>query len=345
MSVETAPAAARPLPVPRRPGARRAAIIPALIFLALALVPILGALGVLGRDEYLLGLVTRVMIFALVAVSLDLILGYGGLVSFGHAALVGIGAYIAGIFLTEGTDNALLLLILSMGAAGLFALVTGAVSLRTKGVAFIMITLAFGQMAFFTAGSLATYGGDDGLTLYSRPRLFGLDPFGTERARYALAFAFLLGGYLLSRAIVASRFGRVVRAARENPARTAALGFNPTPFQLALYVVAGAMAGAAGFLLAVETQFVSPAYMSWQRSGELLVMVILGGMGTLHGAVLGAAAFLLIEEKLPEWLGLVHPVLRDNWKVVFGPLLVVIVLFARGGLAGVLDRLTGARRG
>jgi branched-chain amino acid transport system permease protein len=208
---------------------------------------------------------------------------------------------------------------------------TGVVCLRTKGVYFIMITLAFGQMAFFTASSLAPFGGDDGLTIAARNTVAGFALLRNERAFYYVVLFCLLGTYLFCRALVASRFGRVVRGAKENPVRVATIGFDVYRFQLATYVIAGGLAGLAGFLLANATEFVSPAYMSWQRSGELIVMVLLGGLGSLDGAIIGAAAYLLTE----EWLSGV----TEHWKVIFGPVLVLIVLFARGGLLGLASAL------
>jgi len=218
-------------------------------------------------------------------------------------------------------------------ASGLFALLTGAISLRTKGVYFIMITLAFGQMAFFFAISLSAYGGDDGLTLASRSKLFGLSWLENDRFFYALVLALLIGCYALTRAIVASRFGRVIRGAKENPVRMEAVGFSPFRYQLAAYVISGMICGLAGVLLANQAEFVAPAYMAWQRSGELIVMVILGGLGSLHGAIIGAAAFLLLEEILSGY--------TEHWKLIFGPFLVLVVLFARGGLLGILARVRG----
>ncbi len=233
------------------------------------------------------------MIFAIAAVALDLIVGFGALVSFGHAAFIGLGAYAVGILASHGIGDGLIALTAAIAVSALFAAVTGAICLRTKGVYFIMITLAFGQMAFFTASSLAPYGGDDGLTVANRNTIFGLKLFDNERAFYVVVLVALLGTYALCRAVVASRFGRVLRGTRENPTRMATLGFDTYRYQLAAYVLAGVLAGISGFFLANSTEFVSPAYMSWQRSGELIVMVILGGVGTLHGAIIGTAAYLL----------------------------------------------------
>jgi branched-chain amino acid transport system permease protein len=302
--------------------------LPIAIFLLFAVVPLFATFR---AEAYVLSLVTRVMIFAIAALALDLLIGYGALVSFGHAAFIGLGAYAVGILASHGINDALISLPAALALSALFALATGIVCLRTKGVYFIMITLAFGQMAYFTASSLAPYGGDDGLTIRMRSTFAGLPVFANDRALYYICLIALLGAYLLCRTLVASRFGRVYRGARENPLRMGTIGFDVYRFQLVAYVIAGMLGGLSGFLLANATEFVSPAYMSWQRSGELLIMVIFGGIGTLNGAIIGAAAFLLTE----EWLSGI----TEHWKVIFGPLLVVVALFARGGLIGVAERL------
>jgi len=255
---------------------------------------------------------------------------------FGQAAFIGLGAYAVGILSVHGMGEALISLPAAILASAAFALLTGFVCLRTKGVYFIMITLAFGQMAFFTASSLAPYGGDDGLTIAARNTVAGTAVLRGEHLFYYLAFACLLGTYVLCRVLVASRFGRVFRGAKENALRVETVGFDVFRFQLVGYVITGALAGLSGFLLANATEFVSPAYMSWQRSGELIVMVILGGLGSLHGAILGTACYLLLE----QWLS----GLTENWKVIFGPLLVLVVLFARGGLLGAYGKLVGRLR-
>jgi branched-chain amino acid transport system permease protein len=303
-------------------------LLPSFIFLVFAVAP---AAGSIVGESYLLDLFARVMIFAIAAVSLDLLVGYGALISFGHAAFVGLGAYAVGILSVHGVREGLLALPVSVTAAALFAALTGLVCLRTRGVYFIMITLAFGQMAFFTASSLAPYGGDDGLTIAARNTLGGSAMLRNPEAFYYLVFACLVGTYLFCRALVGSRFGRVFRGAKENAVRMQTIGFDVYRFQLAGYVIAGALAGFSGFLLANATEFVSPAYMSWQRSGELIIMVLLGGLGSLHGAILGAAAYLCAEEWLSGF--------TENWKVIFGPLLVVAVLFARGGLLYGIEKL------
>lgn len=303
--------------------------VPMLLFAMFALIPFAATFG---AESYFLSLVTRAMIFAIAALSLDLILGYGALVSFGHAAFLGFGAYGVGILSAHGFNDAALQLPAALLASAGFALITGALSLRTKGVYFIMITLAFGQMAFFLAVSLAAYGGDDGMTLSGRTRLFGFEWIKQDRHFYYVVLMMLVISYVLCRALVVSRFGRVIRGARENPQRMAAIGFPLFRYQLAMYVIAGTLCGLSGFLLANQTEFVSPAYMTWQRSGELIVMVVLGGLGSLHGAILGAAAFILLEEWLSGF--------TEHWKMIFGPFLVLVVLFARGGLMGVF-RKTG----
>jgi len=315
------------------PAGRFAQALPVAIFLVFALLPLL---AMREGNGYLVSLGARIMIFAIAAVALDVLVGYAGLISFGHAAFVGFGAYAVGILSAHGIADALIALPAALLVSALYAFLTGIVCLRTKGVYFIMITLAFGQMAFFTASSLAPYGGDDGLTLAARSTLLGAPFMQDERAFYYLVFVCLLGSYLLCRALVASRFGRVLRGAKENTVRMAAIGFDVYRFQLVAYVITGTLAGLSGFLLANATEFVSPAYMSWQRSGELIVMVLLGGVGSLNGAIIGTAAYLLTEEWLSGF--------TENWKVIFGPVLVVVVLFARGGLIGLVSEVARRRR-
>jgi branched-chain amino acid transport system permease protein len=308
--------------------------LPLAIFLLFALVPLFASLR---AEAYVLSLVTRVMIFAIAALALDLLIGYGALVSFGHAAFVGLGAYAVGILASHGIHDTLISLPVALGVSALFALVTGIVCLRTKGVYFIMITLAFGQMAYFTASSLAPYGGDDGLTIRMRSTFAGFPVLANDRALYYVCLLALLAAYLICRSLVVSRFGRVYRGTRENPLRIGTMGFEVYRYQLVAYVIAGALGGLSGFLLGNATDFVSPAYMSWQRSGELLIMVIFGGLGTLNGAIIGAAAYLLTE----EWLSGI----TEHWKVIFGPLLVLVAVFAPGGLLGLVARLRRMLRG
>lgn len=315
-------AAARPF----RP--RPDILLPAALFLAFALLPLVASLS---AEKYLLDVGARIMVFAVAAVALDILVGYGGLISFGHAAFVGLGAYAVGILSAHGIADALVSLPAAIAMSMLFALLTGLVCLRTRGAYFIMITLAFGQMAYFIATSLAPYGGDDGLTIAARNTVAGLPLLKGDRAFYYFTLLCLSAIYVLCRALVASRFGRVLRGAKENPIRMATIGFNVRQFQLVAYIIAGALGGFSGFLLANLTEFVAPTYMSWQQSGELLVMVILGGVGSLDGAIIGSIAYLVAD----EWLSGVI----ENWQVIFGPILVLVVLFARGGLLGLSSRL------
>jgi branched-chain amino acid transport system permease protein len=296
-----------------------------VVFAALAVVPLFARYG---AEGYILSLMTRVMALGLAALSLDLLIGFGGLVSFGQAAFVGIGAYAVGILSAEGINDGLVQLAAALVAAALFAVATGAVALRTHGVYLIMITLAFGQMLFFLATSLASYGGDDGMSLSERSQVFGTDVLASSVTLYYVAFASLLAIYLLLRRVVASRFGRVLIGTRQNPARMAAIGFSPFPYQLVAYMLAAMIAALAGFLLANQSGFVSPATMAWQRSGDLIFMVVLGGLGSLHGAIIGAILFLLSEDFLANY--------SEHWRIVFGPMLIMAVLFAPGGLAGML---------
>ena len=291
----------------------------------------------LGADPFYLVIATRVMIFAIAAVSLDLILGYGAMVSFGHAAFIGIGAYAAGIASSHGLTDLVLQVLMAAVAAAAFALVTGAISLRTKGVYFIMITLAFGQMAYFFTVSLSAYGGDDGLTLQSRSTLFGQAWLENDLSFYYLVLTCLLTAFLFAQRMVHARFGRVLRGTRDNALRMQAIGFEPFPYQLTAYVLAAIMASLAGVLLANQAEFVSPAYMTWQRSGELIMMVVVGGMGTLTGGILGAGVFLLLEELLS---GVSH-----HWKLGLGIILILIVLYGRGGVHGIFSNLFAARGG
>jgi branched-chain amino acid transport system permease protein len=300
---------------------------PLALFVALAAVPFLSA-----ADPFILSLVSRGMILGLAALALDLVLGYGALVSFGHAAFIGIGAYAVAIAASHGVEEFFIAVPIAVAAGVAFAVITGAISLKTRGVYFIMITLAFAQMAYFTTQSLTAYGGDDGLSMAHRSLVFGTRVLEIDAVFYGLVLAILGAVYLVCRRLVASRFGRALRATRENERRAAALGFDVFQIRLVAYAISGAIAALAGVLFANLTEFVAPAYLSWQRSGELIVMVVLGGMGTLHGAVLGAIAVVLTEE------GLSH--LTQHWKAIFGPLIILLALFAKGGLV----RLLGGRR-
>jgi branched-chain amino acid transport system permease protein len=281
-------------------------------------------------EPFYVGLFSRIMIFALAVLSLDLILGYGGMVSFGHAAFLGVGAYVVGILAFHGMQSGWLQWPLAILTAAGVALVVGAISLATSGVYFIMITLAFSQMLYFATQSLEKYGGDDGLTLWSRSEFSGLLVLSNAYVFYYVVFGVLLGCLYLSWRLVHSRFGMVLQGIRENERRMLALGFPTYRYKLTGFVIAGGIAGLAGALLANQTEFVSPSFLHWSRSGEMLFMVTLGGMGTLFGPLLGAAAFLLLEECISSYTA--------HWKIFFGPLLVLFVLFVRRGLYGMIAR-------
>jgi branched-chain amino acid transport system permease protein len=297
----------------------------AAVLLALAAVPPLAA--AFGQPFYL-DLVRRIMIFAIAALSLNLILGYGGMVSFGHAAYLGIGAYAVGILAHHGIDNGFLQFAAAIAASAVVALVIGAVSIRTSGVYFIMITLAFTQMLFYLGISLEEYGGDDGMRLAARSQFLGILDLGSPTPFYYFVLAVLAAFLYLVHRLVNSRFGMVIRATKSNEARTRAIGFSPYLYKLAAFVIAGAMCGVAGALLVNQTAYLTPEFMNWTRSGEIMFMVILGGIATLIGPVLGAAALLLLEDLLAAW--------TTHWQIILGPILVLVVLFTRRGLAGLL---------
>jgi branched-chain amino acid transport system permease protein len=301
------------------------AIVPAAGLVLLAAVPLAAAL--LDQPFYL-DLVRRIMIFAIAALSLNLILGYGGMISFGHAAYLGVGAYAVGVLAHYGINNGYLQWALAIGASALVALAIGAVSIRTSGVYFIMITLAFTQMLYYLGISIEEYGGDDGMRLAVKSQFPGLIDLNDANAFYYLVLAILVLALFSGQRLVDSRFGMVIRAAKSNEVRTRSIGFSPYPYRLAAFVIAGAVCGLAGALLVNHTAYLTPEFMNWTRSGELMFMVILGGMGSIAGPVLGAFALLLLEDALSGW--------TQHWQLVLGPLLVLSVLFLKRGLAGLL---------
>jgi branched-chain amino acid transport system permease protein len=302
-------------------------VVTALVAAGLLLLPLYSQLT---GNIFVLTLFTRIVIFALAAASLNLIMGYGGMMSFGHAAYLGIGGYAVGILAHEGIGSGFIQWPVAIAVSALFALAVGALSLRTRGVYFIMITLAFAQMAYYVASGLARYGGDDGLTIYKRSDFGGLINLSGRVQFYYLCLACLFGGVYLIWRIVNSRFGLVVQGLRSNEQRMQAIGFPANRYRLVCFVISGMMCGLAGALLANNTDFVSPASMYWTRSGDLMVMVILGGMGSLFGPVIGAIAYLLLEEFLSQ--------ITEYWAMILGPLLLLIVLFGRGGIMGLLGR-------
>ncbi|MEM1045299.1 MAG: branched-chain amino acid ABC transporter permease [Pseudomonadota bacterium] len=282
---------------------------------------------------FYLDIATRLTILAIAAVSLNLILGYGGMISFGHAAYIGIGAYAVGIPAYYDIYNGLIQVPIAVGICALFALVTGAISLRTKGVSFIMITRAFAQMAFFTMVSLDEYGGDDGLTIFLRSEIPFLD-MEDNLTLFLVCYVSLLAVMFLVHRLINSRFGMVIRGARSNEARMRAIGYNTYVYRLTAYVIAGAICGYAGALYANFSSFISPDAMAWSRSGELMFMVILGGAGTFFGPLFGTAAFLLLEEVLSG--------ITVHWHLIFGVLLILAVLFMKGGISGLIRGREGA---
>ena len=306
-----------------------------ILVILLALLAAVPPLAAAFNQPFYLDLLRRVMIFAIAASSLNLILGYGGLVSFGHAAYLGIGAYAVGVLAHHGIDNGWLQWPLAIGASALVALAIGSVSVRTSGIYFIMITLAFTQMLYYLGISIEEYGGDDGLRLKVRSQFSGLIDLNDPTAFYYLVLALLVLTLLLVHRLVNSRFGLALQAARSNEARTRAIGLSPYPYRLAAFTIAGAICGLAGALLVNHTAYLTPEFMNWTRSGELMFMVILGGIATASGPLLGAAAFLLLEDLLQGW-SVLPKFVTEHWQLYLGVILVLVVLFARRGLAGLL---------
>ena len=317
----------------------RESTLNALIALALLAVPLWAWMA---DEPFIITLATRVAIFALAGVGLNLALGQGGLVSFGHATFFGLGGYAMGIlashaqsfspimevpFLIEGTKSMPVIWLVAIVTSALAALMIGALSLRTSGVYFIMVTLAFGQMFFFFTISWPAYGGEDGLSIYVRngfPGLNTLDPIQFFAICYALLGIVLFFSARLARA----PFGLALSAARQNEERVRTTGIDPFRVRLVAFTISGAITGLAGALFADLNRFVSPTMFSWQTSGEILVFVILGGVARLYGPVAGAALFILLEHVLGG--------LSDFWHIYLGALLLLVVLFARGGLIGTL---------
>ncbi len=278
--------------------------------------------------EFYLSFASRIVVFAIAATSLNLLLGYGGMVSLGHTAFFGLGAYATGILLSEGVQSGALHGLVTVAVVAVAALAIGAISLRTRGVYFIMITLAFAQMLFYLANSIKQYGGDEGLTLKLRTLL----PFGLNLrdgvTLYFVALAALAATLLLLARFTHSRMGRAVLALRDDELRAEALGLPTYRIKLAVFVVAGVIAGLAGALNVNLQGYVSPSQLHWTQSGTLLVMVILGGVGTVWGGVLGAAALLLLQEVLSAY--------TRHWGFWTGWVLLAVVLFGRQGLVGLI---------
>ena len=318
-------------------------VLTAVLTIALLALPFLGATL---NASAIVGLGTQILIYAIAAMSLNLILGYGGLVSFGHAAFFGIGGYVVGILyqhfaegssflgLLPGSSAFLVVVPLAMLVSGAAAAIIGAFSLRTGGVQFIMITLAFAQMLFYVFVSLKTYGGDDGLMMRRRDTLPFVDT-RNDTTFYFLCLALAALWFALTAILVRSPFGFVLAGLRQNERRMAAMGVAPYPYKLAAFVIAGMGAGLAGALMANYLRFASPDMMHWAKSGELMMIVILGGVGTLTGPLLGAAALVLLETSLTA--------ATENWQLPLGVTLLAVVLFTQGGLSAILRRVLGER--
>jgi branched-chain amino acid transport system permease protein len=311
--------------------ATRRGFVVAVLMIFLALLPFYTAIT---GNFFLLTLFTRIVILAIAATSLNLIMGYGGMVSFGHAAYIGVGGYVIGILAKEGIASGFVQWPLALAVSALFALAVGALSLRTRGVYFIMITLAFAQMIYYVAVGLDRYGGDDGLTIYRRSQFADLLNLSNRTLFYYLCLVLLVGAIYLTWRLVNSRFGMVIQGSRSNDRRMRSIGFPTFRYRLTSFVIAGTMCGLAGVLLANHTDFVSPAMMHWTRSGDLIVMVVLGGMASTFGPLIGAVALLVLEEVLSG--------ITEYWQIILGPLLLLVVLFARGGIDGLL---AGGQRG
>jgi branched-chain amino acid transport system permease protein len=293
--------------------------------------------GMSGRP-FLLTLFTRIVILAVAAVSLNLILGYGGMVSFGHAAFLGVGGYVFGILAHEGISSGFVQWPLALIVSALFALVIGALCLRTRGVYFIMITLAFAQMLYYIVASLSRYGSDDGMTIYKRSQFGDWLNLSHKTTFYYVCLVLLFGTIYLVWRLMNSRFGMVVQGARSNERRMRAIGFPTYRYKLTCFVIAGTLCGLSGVLLANQADFVSPSMMHWTRSGDLIVMVVLGGMGSVFGPLIGAIALLVLEEALSG--------ITEYWQIILGPMLLLVVLFARRGIDGMLTTLDARwRRG
>jgi branched-chain amino acid transport system permease protein len=299
----------------------------ALCFGALALYPLVA--GKFGID-----LVTKIMILAIFALSLELLVGGTGLVCFGHAAFFGIGAYIA-VKLSPEADAASLFWLLpaSVLAAALYALAVGALSLRTKGVYFIMVTLAFAQMAYYVVHDTPLGGGTDGIYLNVKPSVAGLIDLDNPITLYLATLAVLVLVFAFLGVLLRSRFGRALAGIRVNEQRMRATGFSTYPYKLAAFTVSGAIAGLAGFLFAVKDGFVNPELLSWHQSGAVLIMIILGGIGHLRGALIGAFAYTLLQEFFKSEA--IFGAFSKHWHLGLGLTIIVSVALLPKGLVGL----------
>ncbi len=297
------------------------------------------ALFPFASDEFYLELFTHIMVLGIFAMSLDLLIGFTGLVSFGHAAFFGLAGYLLAIITPESEAMSLWVsLPVCLAGVALAALAIGWFSVRTSGIYFIMITLAFAQMAFYYFNENVALGGSDGMFIFTKPSVgvagFEIIDLGDPTTVYYAVLASLVACYLLLSMILRAPFGRVIKAIRVNEHRTRALGYDTRRYKLAAFVIAGTMAGYAGYLEAVSTGIVSPGHLSWHQSGLVLILVILGGMGTLYGPVLGAFVLVLLHDQVQD--------VTVHWQLVQGIFVILVVLFLPHGIAGLVARL--ARR-
>ncbi len=297
-----------------------------ILFLLIAPVLILE----IGQGFYL-DLLTRILILTIAVVSLNLIVGYGGMISLGHAAYIGIGAYCVGIPSYYDIYNGFVHLGLAIVCSAVFALVTGAICLRTRGLYFILITLAFTQMLHFTFVSIDEYGADDGLVINQRSEFGGLIDMENATTLYYLVLIVLLISLYLMHRLINARFGRVLFGIKHNDERMQSLGYDTYRYKLTCYVISGTLCGVAGFMLANFSNFISPSMMDWIHSGNLIFMMVIGGTGAVLGPVVGTATFLLLEEFLSG--------ITVYWHLIFGLLLIALVMFGKGGLHGLLTRI------
>lgn len=304
----------------------RTRILVGLALLALIAFPLIAPMF---GFEFYISFVRRILIFALAASALNLVLGYGGLVALGHAAFFGAGAYAVGIMADFEIYSAFIVWPLAMLLSALLAFVTGAISLRTRGVYFIMITLAFAQMIYYLFISLRQYGGEDGMNLYEHSSLPFLD-LGSDLQFYYVVLFVVVVAFLFFKKIIESRFGHALMGSRENASRMQALGYPVYGIQLMAYSMSGGLMGLAGALLANHNLFVSPSLMHWTQSADLLIMVLVGGMGLMFGGVAGAAVMLVLEEVLRSW--------TEFWHLPLGILLLIVVFAAPKGLAALFDK-------
>jgi len=305
-----------------------------LMLIGLLLFPLVG-------ERFYIQYATKIMIMAIFAMSLDLLVGYTGLVSLGHALFYGVAGYALAMAGGDAAPSLWWSLPAAMLVSALVALVVGALVLRTSGIYFIMVTLAFAQMMYFFVRDSEYFGGSDGIYLNSKPSMsiFGWAPLdlGNQLHRYYLTLALAVATYLLLRAVLRSAFGRVLIGIRDNEPRMRSLGFPTFRYKLACFVLAGALAGLAGYLTAVQDGIMNPEQLGWHRSGEALVMVILGGMGTLAGPALGAGALMLLELQFSIW--------TKYWQLLLGGFIVAVVLFLPGGLGSIFARRRGGGAG